>query len=57
MARMDSAGLFELVSRAAQGGENLSTRKGQAPQEWRWNLNSDQTGIFNALHAKFSLGY
>ena len=57
MARIDSARLFELMSSATRGGKNLSWRRGQAPQECGWNLNSDKTDVFNTLHAKFSLDY
>lgn len=57
MAGIDSARLFELVSGAMQGGKNLSWRRGQAPQECEWNLNSDKMDIFNMFHAKFSLDY
>lgn len=57
MARIDSARLFELLSSTTQGGKNFSWRRGQAPQECRWNPNSHTTGIFNMLHAKFSLPY
>lgn len=46
MARIDSARLFELMSSTTQGGKNLSWRRGQAPQECGWNLNSDKTDIF-----------
>lgn len=57
MARIDSTRLFELVSSTTRGGKNFSWRRGQAPQECGWNLNSDETDIFNTLHAKFSLDY